>query len=73
MEAEQKYREMMAKEAEKRQADLTERIKSKMIEPEPEVKEKKDEEKQRLIDLDEEDGSTLDQEKPEVDKKPEKA
>jgi len=73
MEAEQIYREMMAKEAEERQKALTERIKSKMIEPEPEVKQKKDEENQKLIDLDEKDGANLDQEEPKVDKEPEKA
>ena len=41
MEAEQKYREMMVKEAEDRQKALTDRIKSKMIEKEPEVAQKK--------------------------------
>ncbi len=62
MEAEQKYRDVMKKEAEERQRVLTERIKSKMIEKEPEVAQEKDKENQELVELDEENGANLEKE-----------
>lgn len=53
MEAEQKYRDMMVKEAEERQEALTERIKGKMIEKEPEQTTKQSEQEEEFVDLDE--------------------
>ena len=60
-EAEQIYRQKMAEEAEKRQRMLTERIKAKVIEKEPELKQKTKEEieQEQLVELDEKDGTKL--------------